>query len=108
MQVEDRGGAIKGPYRIDLYYKSHQEALQWGRRKVQVGMFSSLLQYQIIPIINLLSGSYLYSVSYDTEACLCVQVLVVKPGQSSIDYMQVPGPVKSALKGLNWIRNLLF
>jgi len=34
--VEDRGGAIKGPTRIDLYFKSHEEALQWGRRKVRV------------------------------------------------------------------------
>ena len=32
-RVEDRGGAIKGPNRIDLYFDSHQEALQWGRRK---------------------------------------------------------------------------
>lgn len=34
--VEDRGGAIKGPNRIDLYHHSHQEALQWGRRNVHV------------------------------------------------------------------------
>jgi len=34
--VEDRGGAIKGPDRIDLYFDSHQDALQWGRRKVAV------------------------------------------------------------------------
>ena len=34
--VEDRGGAIKGPTRIDLYFESHQEALTWGRRKVMV------------------------------------------------------------------------
>jgi hypothetical protein len=34
--VEDRGGAIKGPERIDLYFSSHQEALEWGRKKVQV------------------------------------------------------------------------
>ncbi len=34
--VEDRGGAIKGPDRIDLYYKSHSDALKWGRRKVAV------------------------------------------------------------------------
>ncbi len=34
--VEDRGGAIKGPRRIDLFFHSHQEALQWGRRKVKV------------------------------------------------------------------------
>ncbi len=34
--VEDRGSAIKGPNRIDLFYHSHEEALQWGRRKVKV------------------------------------------------------------------------
>jgi hypothetical protein len=69
-EVEDRGGAIKGAHRIDLYHRSHDNALQWGRRKVQV--------------------------------------LVIKPGQSRLDDMNIPGPVKSALKGLNWIRTLLF
>lgn len=34
--VEDRGSSIKGPSRIDLYYSSHQEALEWGRKKVRV------------------------------------------------------------------------
>ncbi len=34
--VEDRGGAIKGPTRIDLFFDNHDDALQWGRRKVQV------------------------------------------------------------------------
>jgi hypothetical protein len=34
--VEDRGGAIKGPNRIDLYFDSHRQALAWGRRKVRV------------------------------------------------------------------------
>ncbi|PLX47888.1 MAG: hypothetical protein C0613_12795 [Desulfobulbaceae bacterium] len=34
--VSDRGGAIKGPNRLDLYFDSHQEALRWGRRQVQV------------------------------------------------------------------------
>ncbi len=34
--VSDRGGAIKGPERIDLYFSSHQEALNWGRRTVEV------------------------------------------------------------------------
>ena len=33
--VEDRGGAIKG-YKIDLYYRSHQQALDWGRQRKQV------------------------------------------------------------------------
>ncbi len=34
--VTDRGGAIKGPERIDLYFSSHQEALHWGRRWLDV------------------------------------------------------------------------
>ena len=34
--VSDRGGAIKGRDRIDLYFDSHQDALNWGRRKVKV------------------------------------------------------------------------
>jgi len=37
-KVEDRGGAIKGPDRIDLYFNSHNEALQWGRKKVKVNI----------------------------------------------------------------------
>jgi len=34
--VEDRGGAIKGPSRLDVYFDSHRDALLWGRRKVRV------------------------------------------------------------------------
>jgi hypothetical protein len=34
--VEDRGGKIKGPDRIDLFFESHAEAMQWGRKKVRV------------------------------------------------------------------------
>ena len=34
--VEDRGGAIKGKSRIDIFYDSHTDALRWGRRRVQV------------------------------------------------------------------------
>ena len=30
--VEDRGGAIKGN-RINRYFNTHQEALNWGRKK---------------------------------------------------------------------------
>lgn len=37
--VEDRGGAIKGSERIDLYFDSHAEALRWGRRQVGVQIF---------------------------------------------------------------------
>jgi hypothetical protein len=34
--VEDKGGAIKGPDRIDLFFDSHTDALHWGKRKVNV------------------------------------------------------------------------
>ncbi len=34
--VVDRGSAIKGPDRLDLFFSSHGEALDWGRRKVSV------------------------------------------------------------------------
>lgn len=33
--VQDRGGAIKGD-RIDLFFKCHKDALQWGRVKKDV------------------------------------------------------------------------
>ena len=36
LQVEDRGGAIKGAKHIDLYHTSHRHALRWGRRKLEV------------------------------------------------------------------------
>jgi hypothetical protein len=34
--VEDRGGAIQGPDRLDLYFRSHRAANRWGRRHVTV------------------------------------------------------------------------
>jgi 3D (Asp-Asp-Asp) domain-containing protein len=34
-RVEDRGGDIKGN-RLDLYFRSHREALAWGRQRVKV------------------------------------------------------------------------
>ncbi|PIE56721.1 MAG: hypothetical protein CSA34_03340 [Desulfobulbus propionicus] len=34
--VADRGSAIKGPDRLDLFFTSHAEALRWGRRRVEV------------------------------------------------------------------------
>ncbi|MBS3732567.1 MAG: 3D domain-containing protein, partial [Desulfobacterales bacterium] len=37
--VEDRGGAIKGPKRLDLFYDSHSDALEWGRRHVDVKIY---------------------------------------------------------------------
>ncbi|MEX2581331.1 MAG: 3D domain-containing protein [Verrucomicrobiales bacterium] len=33
--VEDRGGAIKG-HKIDLFFKTHKQALEWGRKTVTV------------------------------------------------------------------------
>jgi 3D (Asp-Asp-Asp) domain-containing protein len=35
---KDRGGAIKG-YKLDLFFKTHKEALQWGRKKVIVRIY---------------------------------------------------------------------
>lgn len=32
-RVEDRGGAIKGPEKLDLWFPTEREALRWGRRK---------------------------------------------------------------------------
>lgn len=37
--VEDRGGAIKGPERLDLYMSSHRKALEWGRKKTPVEVY---------------------------------------------------------------------
>lgn len=37
--VEDRGGAIKGPRRLDIYYRSHRRALVWGRQVVPVEIY---------------------------------------------------------------------
>ena len=34
--VEDRGEAIKGANRLDLYFDSHKNALDWGRKTVKV------------------------------------------------------------------------
>lgn len=34
-KVEDRGGAIQGS-RLDVYFPSHREALQWGRQNLTV------------------------------------------------------------------------
>ena len=38
--VEDRGSAIKGQNRLDLFFSSHQKALNWGRKKVNVTILS--------------------------------------------------------------------
>ncbi len=35
-RVEDRGGAIKGPDKLDVFFKSHKKALQWGRQRLRV------------------------------------------------------------------------
>ena len=34
--VEDIGGAIKGPRRIDVYFKTRRQALKWGRQTLRV------------------------------------------------------------------------
>jgi len=34
--VDDVGGAIKGPNRLDLFFPSHRKANDWGRRTVEV------------------------------------------------------------------------
>lgn len=34
-RVEDRGGAIKGN-KIDVYFRSHDKALEWGKRSIRV------------------------------------------------------------------------
>ncbi|HYD49207.1 MAG TPA: 3D domain-containing protein [Terriglobales bacterium] len=38
-RVEDRGGAIKGPRRLDLFFSSHRKARRWGRRQVEVRIY---------------------------------------------------------------------
>lgn len=35
-EVRDRGSAIRGPNRLDIYFDSHRQALQWGRQRVPV------------------------------------------------------------------------
>jgi 3D (Asp-Asp-Asp) domain-containing protein len=35
VEVIDRGGAIKG-HKLDVFYPTHEEALQWGRQWVEV------------------------------------------------------------------------
>lgn len=37
--VHDRGGAIKGQNRLDLFFPTHKKALQWGRQKLEVTVF---------------------------------------------------------------------
>ena len=31
--VHDRGGSIKGPSRIDIFFRTHKQALSWGTQK---------------------------------------------------------------------------
>lgn len=38
-RVEDRGGAIKGARRLDLFFDSHRQARRWGRRRVEVWIY---------------------------------------------------------------------
>jgi len=34
--VEDTGSAIKGPHRLDVYFRTRKKALRWGRQKLTV------------------------------------------------------------------------
>jgi 3D (Asp-Asp-Asp) domain-containing protein len=34
--VEDTGGAIKGPHRLDVFFNTRKRALQWGRQRLRV------------------------------------------------------------------------
>jgi hypothetical protein len=35
-RVEDRGGAIKGPNKLDVFVNSHRQTRPWGRRRIDV------------------------------------------------------------------------
>jgi|LSQX01.1.fsa_nt_gb 3D (Asp-Asp-Asp) domain-containing protein len=35
-RVEDRGGAVKGPDKVDVFFKSRKQALKWGRQRLKV------------------------------------------------------------------------
>ena len=37
--VEDRGGDIRGRRRLDLFFNTHKEARDWGRKKIQTVVF---------------------------------------------------------------------
>jgi len=37
--VHDRGGAIQGPRRLDVFFPKHGEAVKWGRRALTVVIF---------------------------------------------------------------------
>ncbi len=37
--VEDRGGAIKGRHKLDLYFNTHRQGIDWGRKRVEVVVF---------------------------------------------------------------------
>ncbi len=34
--VEDIGGAIKGPHRLDVFFNTRKRALKWGRQRLKV------------------------------------------------------------------------
>ena len=38
VQVIDRGGAIKGK-KLDVFFATHQQAMEWGRKKMEVLIF---------------------------------------------------------------------
>ncbi|KAK9804737.1 hypothetical protein WJX72_002858 [[Myrmecia] bisecta] len=69
-RVEDTGGDVKGPARLDLYFRSHRQALHWGRRTVKAR--------------------------------------VVKPGESRIDKLPLPGFMRGGLQGLDHLFHSVF
>lgn len=40
VEVQDRGGAIKGN-RLDVYFPTHKQALQWGVKYLEVEIWQS-------------------------------------------------------------------
>jgi len=39
-RVEDRGGAIQGPERIEVYFRNHTAARAWGRQRASVRVWT--------------------------------------------------------------------
>lgn len=55
-RVEDRGGAIKGDH-IDLFFPSHNEALRWGRRRLNVRVwFMPSLRGELLDLESLMAA----------------------------------------------------
>jgi RHS repeat-associated protein len=37
--VLDKGGGVKGPYHIDVWFPTHKQALKWGKRRLKVQVY---------------------------------------------------------------------